>query len=127
MSQDTHTFPYMHTLCLPQSCTLSITNSSAVVQVAVSFEMLATNGLELRYPYGFELGCSTANGTMSQWMEGTAMKVDGDSVMVELPECPNGEKAATIRYCWRTDPCTFMKCPIYSGNLPAPPFIMNLD
>ena len=90
------------------TCTLSITNSSAVVQVAVSFDKLATNGLELRYPYGFELGCATANGTMSQWMEGTAMKVDGDSVMVELPECPNGEKAATIRYCWRTDPCTFM-------------------
>jgi len=53
----------------------------------VSFDKLATDGLELQYPYGFEFGCATANGTMSQWMEGSAMKADGDSVMVELPDC----------------------------------------
>jgi len=120
----------MHTHFLhPLYCTLSITNPSTVVQVAVSFDKLDADGLELRYPYGFELGCATANGTISQWMEGTAMRTDSDSVIVELPDCPSGSKATTIRYCWRTDPCSFMKCPIYSGNLPAaaPPFIMNLD
>ena len=130
MYQAAHHFPCMHTHFLhPPSVTFSITNSSTVVQVAVSFDKLATvtDGLELRYPYGFELGCATANGTMSQWMEGTAMRTDGNSVIVELPDCPSGSKATTIRYCWRTDPCSFMKCPIYSGNLPAPPFIMNLD
>ena len=128
MYRAAHHFPCMHTHFLhPPSCTLSITNSSTVVQVAVSFDKLDADGLELRYPYGCELGCATANGTISQWMEGTAMRTDGDSVIVELPDCPSGSKATTIRYCWRTDPCSFMKCPIYSGNLPAPPFIMNLD
>jgi len=117
MNQVAHTFSY---------CTFRI-NISTAVQVEMSFDKLATDGLELRYPYGFELGCATANGTMSQWMEGTAMRTDGDSVIVELPDCPSGSKATTIRYCWRTDPCSFMKCPIYSGNLPAPPFIVNLD
>ena len=105
----------------------SFTGSSTIVQVTVNFDKLATNGLELRYPYGFEIGCATVNGTMSQWIEGTAVKADDSAVMVEFLNCPSMEKATMIRYCWRTDPCSFKKCPIYSDNLPSPPFIMNLD
>ena len=124
---------YIHTLSwVPAPNTnvcssISFTGGSTVVQVAVSFDKLAANGLELQYPYGFEIGCATVNGTMSQWIEGTAVKADDSSVMIEFLNCPSMEKATMIRYCWRTDPCSFKKCPIYSGNLPSPPFIMNLD
>jgi len=128
MQYDSRCTPPFHSCPHTFSCrTLRITNTSAAVQVEVSFDKLATNGLELRYPYGFELGCLTTNSSMFLWMEGTAMKVAGNSVIVELPDCPSGAMATTIRYCWRTDPCSFLKCPIYSGNLPAPPFILNLD
>ena len=96
-----HTFSY---------CTFRI-NASTAVQVEVSFDKLATDRLELWYLYCFELGCLTTNSSMFLWMEGTAMKVDGDSIMVELPYCPSGATATTIRYCWHTDPCSFMKCP----------------
>ena len=96
-----HTFSY---------CTFRM-NTSTAVQVEVSFDKLATDRLELWYLYCFELGCLTTNSSMFLWMEGTAMKVDGDSIMVELPYCPSGATATTIRYCWRTDPCSFMKCP----------------
>ena len=130
----THTLAtYIHTLSwVPAPNTnvcssISFTGGSTVVQVAVSFDKLAANGLELQYPYGFEIGCATMNGTMSQWIEGTAVKADDSSVTVEFLNCPSMEKATMIRYCWRTDPCSFKKCPIYSGNLPSPPFIMNLD
>ena len=103
----------------------SYSNVSSLIQVSVSYGY-AQNGLELRYPYGFELGCVTSTGT-TDWFEGTAVKVDTNNVIVEIPGCPNGQKAVWIRYCWRTDPCTFKKCPVYSSDFPSPPFIMELE
>ena len=88
----------------------------------VEFTDVAAKGLELRYPYGFETSCD--NGT--SWLEATAVKTAGNAVFIEAPSCPAPAEPTTVRYCWRTDPCTFKKCPIYSGDLPAPPFIMTM-
>ena len=82
---------------------------------------LSGSGLELRYPYGFELGCS--DGT---WMDATATQASGNKVTVAVPSCAAGSKPAALRYCWRTDPCTFKKCPVYSGDLPSPPFQIDI-
>lgn len=94
-----------------------------LTQVAVQYSSVGMGGvgLELRFPYGFELGCDSGT-----WIEGTAVKVEGAQVIVEFPSCPSGAKAVSVRYCWRTDPCTAMKCPVYSDNLPSPPFTMDL-
>ena len=83
--------------------------------------------LELRYPYGFEVGCGTSGSAPTQWIEGTAKSVTDSDVNVEFPLCPSPSKPLQVRYCWRTDPCLFGKCPIYSSlTNPSPPFIMNL-
>ena len=98
------------------------------MELTITYVNVAPGGsLELRYPYGFELGCSTTTSATVQWIEGTATKADGDAVTVQMPSCPSGSKPAMVRYCWRTDPCTFKMCPIYSGDLPSPPFIMPLS
>ena len=84
--------------------------------------------LELRYSYGFEVGCGT-NSTKalpSQWIEGTAMQVVDEGLLVAFADCPSSTSPEYIRYCWRTDPCTFKKCPVYAGELPSPPFILKL-
>lgn len=81
--------------------------------------------LDLRYKYGFEVGCGNGTGA-SQWIEGTATGVDGDGVHVAFADCPSPLSPVSIRYCWRTDPCTFKKCPVYAGDLPSPPFTMDL-
>ncbi len=81
--------------------------------------------LELRYPYGFEVGCT--NTTTSQWVEGTAKSVSGNVVNLEFPLCPTSLKPTKVRYCWRTDPCSSMMCPIYSSFMnTSPPFVMDL-
>ena len=59
-------------------------------------------------------------------MHVSTLQVEGAQVVVEFPSCPSGAKAVSVRYCWRTDPCTAMKCPVYSDNLPSPPFMMDL-
>ena len=85
----------------------------------------------LRYPYGFELGCGNSNTGASQWIEGTARNGTGFSFEVaniSFPLCPASLSPVSVRYCWRTDPCVFKMCPIYSSylNLPSPPFVMDL-
>ena len=82
--------------------------------------------LKLQHKYGFEVGCA-ANATASQWIEGTAVGADEDGVHVEFADCPSSFSPVSIRYCWRTDPCTFKMCPVYAGDLPSPPFMMDLS
>ena len=85
--------------------------------------------LELRYSYGFEVGCGKVNSTaeeISQWIEGTAMEVVEEGLLVAFANCPLSTSPEYIRYCWRTDPCTFKKCPVYAGELPSPPFLTKL-
>ena len=95
-------------------------------EVMVNFKLQSQDKLELRYKYGFELGCGNGTAMASQWVEGTAMNVNGQNVQVEFSDCPSQLSPVSIRYCWRTDPCTFKMCPIYAGDLPAPPFMMDL-
>ncbi len=38
----------------------SSTSDPSLLQVAVTFDQIDKGGLELRYPYGFELGCSAS-------------------------------------------------------------------
>ncbi len=40
----------------------SSTSDPSLLQVAVTFDQVDKGGLELRYPYGFELGCSPSKG-----------------------------------------------------------------
>lgn len=105
-------------------------STADISAIAVTFGPPSKIGkLELRYPYGFELGCSDPSGKApTVWIEGTAKSVTGNDVNVEFPQCTGAAKPMHIRYCWRTDPCIFSKCPIYSSVLnPSPPFIMDLD
>ncbi len=85
--------------------------------------------LELRYPYGFEIGCGDPTGKANTtWVEGTAKSVSGSAVNVEFPLCASGLKPMSVRYCWRADPCTFNKCPIYTSTInTSPPFVMKLE
>ena len=85
--------------------------------------------LELKYPYGFEMACIGPSGKMPlTWVEGTAKQITGDDVIVEFPNCGSGLKPSMVRYCWRTDPCTFKMCPVYSSPAnPSPPFIMEFE
>ena len=82
--------------------------------------------LELHYPYGFELGCVNTMGN-DTWIEGTATSVDTMTSFAEFPSCPTGYTPKMVRYCWRTDPCTFKKCPIYAKDLPAPPYMLKFQ
>ena len=87
----------------------------------VEYTSLAGSEVELRYSYGFELGCS--DGT---WLDATATAADSNKVMVGVPACAAGAMPIALRYCWRSDPCSLKLCPVYSGDLPSPPFQMNL-
>ena len=106
----------------------SKTNGS--IEVIVHYK--GDNSAILRYPYGFELGCGNTKNGVSQWIEGTAHNGTGFAQQVanvSFPLCPSQLSPVSIRYCWRTDPCTFKMCPIYSSywDLPSPPFIMDLQ
>ena len=111
---------------LAKSAKVTTPSTPSLTEVEVNFAEIFM-GLELRYPYGFEIGCGATNDTVLQWIEATAVKIEGYSVLIQAPNCPTGKTAEMIRYCWRTDPCTFKKCPVYSGDLPSPPFIMPLS
>ena len=95
--------------------------------VTVGYKLHSKDPLELRYNYGFELGCGNSSAVASQWIEGTAIGVVGEGVQIEFPDCPSPLSPESIRYCWRDDPCTFKTCPIYAGDLPSPPFMMELQ
>ena len=88
--------------------------------------------LVLKYPYGFELGCGDdVKSGASQWIEGTARNRTGfifSVTNVSFPLCPSNLSPLSIRYCWRTNPCLFKMCPIYSSyrNLPSPPFVLDI-
>ncbi len=51
---------------------LSSTSDPNLLQVEVSYDQVDKGGLELRYPYGFELGCAVNKGNIP-W---TAMHAD---------------------------------------------------
>ena len=90
----------------------------------VTFDNLAPDGkLELRSPYGFEIGCINA-AKLAQNLEGTATGVQDNGVHVSFPNCPEGYEPKYVLYAWRQDPCPAMKCAVYSGGLPSPPFMM---
>ena len=94
--------------------------------VSVSFHNIpAGDKIELRSPWGFEIGCMTDSKTT--FLPGTARQGEGDTdLVVSFPQCPEGSRIASVRYAWMEDPCPFMKCAVYSGGLPSPPFIISL-
>ncbi len=101
------------------------TAPDGLIRVAVTYT--SENPLELKYPYGFEVGCVDASDSKSAWISGTAKSVVGNhTAFVEFSVCPVQYTAKMIRYCWRTDPCTFKMCPVYAKDLPSPPFILKL-
>ena len=96
-------------------------------EVTVSYKLQSQDPLELHYKYGFELGCGNGTTGASQWIEGTATAASGESVQVEFADCPSPLSPVSIRYCWHSNPCTFKMCPIYAGDPPSPPFMMDLQ
>jgi len=106
-------------------CVISKGSSINVTALAIAYGPPDSRGkLQLRYPYGFEIGCVDP----STWVEGTAKSVTDAAVNVEFPLCANGLKPMSVRYCWRADPCTFNKCPIYSSATnTSPPFVMDIQ
>ena len=113
---------------LVDKATLHQTSDQQGLSVTVTYHDLSpsTNSLDdLRSPYGFEIGCSQGNATT--YLEGIVKSIQGASVMINFPDCPTGSKAEMVRYAWRDDPCPFKQCAIYSGGLPSPPFMMELE
>ena len=138
----THTSPHTHTTHTPACSHVSHTYHITItcisrydlplplcrslnpVAVSVDYTSVGADGLQLVYPYGFEMVCG--NDTAPS-IEGTAIKVIGGTAIVEFSSpCPGGVFPSAIYYCWRTDPCSFKMCPIYSESLPSPPFYLPL-
>ena len=94
------------------------------VQIEVTFQN--TSGpIELRSKFGFELCCNSS--IDSQWLEGTIIGTTSDkSIHVGFPACPQGYSMTKIRYDWKTYPCVFKQCAVYSSDLPSPPFVMDI-
>ena len=94
------------------------------VQIEVTFQN-TSDPIELRSKYGFEIGC--INSKDSQWLEGTIIGTTSDkSINVGFPTCPQSYSMMKIRYDWRTDPCVFKQCAVYSSSLPSPPFVIDI-
>ncbi|KAG9348531.1 hypothetical protein JZ751_002267 [Albula glossodonta] len=77
----------------------------------------------------FEICCSKSKkscGPDSQWVPAPIIKLGQSSIQVSTVFCE--EIASGLRYAWRDWPCEFKACPVYSadGELPAPPFTLNL-
>jgi sialate O-acetylesterase len=100
---------------------ITATLSADLKEVEVEYTSLAGSEVELRYPYGFELGCSDG-----VWLDAVATSAAINRVLVGVPSCAEGAEPVGLRYCWRSAPCPFKKCPVYSGDLPSPPFEMTL-
>ena len=82
--------------------------------------------IELQSQYGFEAGCTNGS-TPAVWVPGIAKSVqNGNSVVIDFPECPAGNHATMIRYSWMEDPCPYMKCAVYCKGLPSPPFVIDI-
>ena len=94
------------------------------VQIEVTFQN-TSGSIELRSKYGFEIGC--INSKDSQWLEGTIIGTTSDkSINVGFPTCPQGYSMTKIQYDWRTNPCVFKQCAVYSDDLPSPPFVIDV-
>ena len=121
-STHTRTYTHLHTHTHTSHTRMCFSGLNPVT-VVVQFTSVGPSGLQLLYPYGFEVQCA---GTTSL-LEGTAIKVDGETAIVQFPSCPAGVTPSAIYYCWRTDPCSFKMCPIYSESLPSPPFYLPIS
>lgn len=110
---------------LTRLCTCRSPVGVGLIKVSVTY--MSDSPLVLKYPYGFEVGCTDHSTLKTSWMSGTAKSVDKLEANVEFGPCSNSSTPTSIRYCWRTDPCTFKMCPIYGKDLPSPPFVMKLD
>lgn len=87
-----------------------------------------SNTLNIRSPYGFEVGCISSTGGDPVWLEGLADVQDSaKEVTVHFPHCSVGSTAKMIRYAWRENPCPIKKCSVYSGELPSPPFLLKIS
>ncbi|XP_028391993.1 sialate O-acetylesterase-like [Dendronephthya gigantea] len=84
----------------------------------VTFKSLNAE-IELRSNFGFEVMCE--NGT--EWLEASILNHSSTSVIImpNMPSCV----AVKVRYAWSDDPCPKLKCAIYSGDLPSPPFVVD--
>ena len=67
----------------------------------------------------FQVHCE--NGT--DWVEAPILNYGPMSVII-MPRSLDCV-ADKVRYAWKDYPCDKLKCAIYSGDLPCPPFIMD--
>ena len=101
---------------------VSVTDSDKV-QINVTFQM-TSGAIEIRSNSGFEIGCVSPKD--SQWLEGSIDSTASDSVLIWFTSCPTSYTMKQLRYDWRQDPCVFKKCAVYSNELPAPPFVIDI-
>jgi hypothetical protein len=90
----------------------------------VIFRAVAEGGLEIYEKEGFEV--SVDHG--ASWTAVMVTAVTGDTVTLAVP---NASRITSVRYLWSGVPCTHphfsvSKCSVYSGGLPATPFIANV-
>ena len=84
----------------------------------ISFKSLSEK-IEVRSNVGFEVHCESGGG----WVEAVIFNQGPTSVFI-VPRSLDCV-ADKVRYAWSNYPCDKLKCAIYSGDLPCPPFIMD--
>lgn len=80
----------------------------------------------------FQICCSTTAslcGPQSNWVSAPIIQWGPATIQLSSSLCPPSDHVVALRYAWRDWPCDFKACPVYSssGNLPAPPFIINFQ
>ncbi|XP_005106538.1 sialate O-acetylesterase isoform X1 [Aplysia californica] len=75
----------------------------------------------------FEFFCERKDGSYGKWVVTSSVASNSTSITLKSDVCGNDEKIMGVRYAWRTSPCTFKKCAVYStvNSLPAPPFVFK--
>ncbi|XP_046862057.1 sialate O-acetylesterase-like [Xenia sp. Carnegie-2017] len=70
--------------------------------------------IEIRNKIGFEVLCK------GRWIQSPIAYNCSKSVFISVRCDPD-----KVRYAWSDNPCEKLKCAVYSGGLPSPPFIMD--
>ena len=91
--------------------------------VLINYTIPEGYSIEIRSHSGFEVSCMK-DGQLT-WMKSFVSKVDHTIVFIDN-SCDTGNFPSYVRYAWREDPCVFKMCAVYCGDLPSPPFILQV-
>jgi len=90
-------------------------------EIRVSFTSAGYSGIQVRSTKGFEVQLSGS----STW---TPLEISGSIKDTVVITYANASKVTNIRYNWKSEPCLYKRCAIYSNQnqLPAPPFVSRI-